>query len=123
MKCAVLLENHSAFRESLAYLLSREPDIEMVGEASTLEEGRAVVLEDPAQVDVMVTELLLPDGNGLEILRDLREADAEVPVLVLTLLQDRDSHDLALEMGATEVLTKDVAIATVVACIKKLGAN
>jgi DNA-binding response OmpR family regulator len=41
----------------------------------------------------------------------------------LTSLRDRDSHDLALEMGATEVLTKDVTVEQIVASIKKLGGN
>src|SRR5918998_3784305 len=123
MKCAVLLEEHGAFRQALAFLLAQDPDIEMVAEASTLEEGRAIVLGDPAAVDVVVTELLLPDGDGTEFLRDLREVDAEIRILVLTLVRDRNSHELALERGATEVLTKDAPVERIVASIKELGGD
>jgi DNA-binding NarL/FixJ family response regulator len=123
MKCAVLLEEHGAFRQALAFLLAQDPDIEMVAEASTLEGGRAIVLEDPAAVDVVVTELLLPDGDGTEFLRDLREVDAEIRILVLTIVRDRDSHELALESGATEVLTKDAPVERIVASIKELGGD
>jgi two-component system response regulator DevR len=123
MRCAVLLEEHNVFRQALAHLLSRDPDIEMVAEASTVKEGRAIVLKDQAHVDVVVTELLWANEDATQFLRELREVDAEVPVLVLTSLRDRDSHDLALEMGATEVLTKDVTVEQVVASIKKLGGN
>jgi two-component system invasion response regulator UvrY len=123
MKRAVLLEEHGVFRQALAFLLARDPHIEMVSEASTLEEGRAIVLEDPAAVDVVVTELLLPDGDGTEFLRDLREVDAEIRVLVLTVVRDRDSHELALERGATGVLTKDAPVERIVACIKELDSD
>jgi len=123
MRCAMLLEEHNAFRQALAFLLAQDPDIEMVAEASTLEEGRTIVLRDPAAVDVVVTELLLPDGDGTEFLRDLREADAEIRVLVLTVVRDRGSHELALERGATEVLTKDAPVERIVASIKELGGD
>lgn len=123
MRCAMLLEEHDVFRQALAFLLAQDPDIEMVAEASTLEEGRAIVLKDPAAVDVVVTELLLPDGDGTEFLRDLREAEAGIRVLVLTVVRDRDSHELALERGATEVLTKDTPVERIVACIKELGGD
>ncbi len=121
MRCAVLLERHDAFRQALAYLLSRDTGVEMVGEASTIEEGRAIVLKDPDRVDIVVTELLLPDGDGTEFLRDLRAADAEVPVLVLTIVRDPGSHDLALKVGATEVLTKDTPIERIVSRITDLA--
>ena len=123
MKCAVLLEEHGVFRQALAFLLAQDSDVEMVAEASTLEEGRAIVLRDPAAVDVVVTELWLRDGDGTEFLRDLREVDAEIPVLVLTLVRDRDSHELALKRGATEVLTKDAPVERIVASIKELGGD
>jgi len=123
MRCAMLLEEHDAFRQALAYLLAQDPDIEMVAEASTLEEGRAIVLKEPAGVDVVVTELVLPDGDGTDFLRDLREVDAEIRVLVLTAVRDRDSHEQALGMGATEVLTKDAPVERIVRTIKELGGD
>ena len=123
MRCAMLIERHDAFRQALAFMLAQDPDIEMVAEASTIEEGRAIVLKDPETVDVVVTELLLPDGNGMEFLRDLRDVEAGIGVLVLTLVRDRDSHEFALEMGATKVLTKDASVEQIVASIKEVGGD
>jgi len=123
MRCALLLEEHNAFRESLALLLSREPQIEMVAEASSIEEGRAIVLQELDDIDVVVTELVFADGSATEFLESLHEADADVCVLVLTAIRDRGSHDLALELGAEQVLTKDVPVEQIVASIKKLGDN
>jgi DNA-binding NarL/FixJ family response regulator len=123
MRCALLLENHNAFRQSLAFLLSHEADIEMVAQASSMEEGRAIVLKELDHIDVVLTEFELADGSATEFLESLRRVDADVPVLVLTVIKDRDSHDMALEMGAAEVLTKDVPLERIVATIKKLGGD
>ena len=123
---AVILEEHKVFRESLAYLLSRDPDIAMVAQASTLEEGRAIVLKDAAHVDVVVTEMLWANGDAIRFLGDLgelRESDAEVRVLVLTRLRDSALHDLALEMGAAQVLTKDASVEQIITSIKNLGGS
>jgi DNA-binding NarL/FixJ family response regulator len=82
----------------------------MVAQASSIEEGRAIVLKELNHIDVVVTELVLADGSTQEFLESLRQADGDVSVLVLTVIRDRDSHDMALKMGAAEVLTKDVPL-------------
>ena len=123
MRCALLLEDHNAFRESLAFLLSHEGNIEMVAQASSIEEAQAIVLKDPNHIDVVVTELVLADGSAQEFLESLRQADADVSVLVLTVIRDCDSHDMALELGAAEVMTKDAPLEQIVATIKKLGSD
>ena len=123
MRCALLLEEHNAFRQSLAFLLSHEPDIETVAEASSIEEGRARALRELEDIDVVVTELMLADGSAAEFLRALEEADGDASVLVSTGLKDRQAHDLALKVGAAQVLTKDVPVEQIVASIKKLGDN
>jgi DNA-binding NarL/FixJ family response regulator len=123
MRCALLLEDHNAFRESLALLLSHESNIEMVAQASSIEEGSAIVLKELNHIDVVVTELVLADGSAQEFLESLRQADGDVSVLVLTVIRDRDSHEMALKMGAAEVMTKDVPLEQIVATIKKLGSD
>ena len=121
MKCALLIEDHNAFRQALSSLLSREPDIEAVAEASSIEDGRAAVLGELGDVDVVVTEWSLSDGSATEFLRALGEAEADVSVLVLTRQRDRRSHEEALGMGATRILTKDASVERIVASIKELG--
>ena len=123
MRCALLLEQHNAFRQSLAFLLSREPEIEVVAQATSIEEGRAIVRKEPGRIDAVLTELVLADGSAQEFLKSLQEADSDVSVLVLTRVEDLHSRELALEMGAAEVLTKDVPVEQIVASIKKLGDN
>jgi two-component system, NarL family, response regulator DevR len=123
MRCALLLEDHNAFRESLALLLSHEANIEMVAQASSVEEARAIVLEELDHIDVVVTELVLVNGSAQEFLKSLRQADGDASVLVLTVIRDRDSHEMALKLGAAEVMTKDASLEQIVATIKKLGSD
>jgi DNA-binding NarL/FixJ family response regulator len=123
MRCALLLEDHNAFREALALLLSHEANIEMVAQASSIEEARAIVLKELNHIDVVVTELVLANGSAQEFLKSLRQADGDVSVLVLTAIMDRDSHEMALKMGAAEVLTKDAPLEHIVATIMRLGSD
>jgi DNA-binding NarL/FixJ family response regulator len=104
-------------------LLSHEADIELVAQASSIEEARAIVLKELDHIDVVVTELVLVNGSAQGFLESLRQADADVSVLVLTVIRDRDSHDMALELGAAEVLTKEAPLEQIVATIKKLGSD
>ena len=85
-----LLEDHSWFRKALADLLEREPDLEDVGEAGSLDEARRGDAEKAELIDLAVVDLLLPDGIGTELVRDLRAEGSDVPVLVLTVAQGPD---------------------------------
>ena len=99
MRCALLLEQHAAFRQAMARLLEWYHDAELVEEAATVAEARALALENLGAIDVVVSELALPDGEVTDFLAALREADADVPVLVLTFRRDRPSRERALELG------------------------
>jgi DNA-binding NarL/FixJ family response regulator len=85
---------------------------------------RAIVLKDQARLDVVLTELVLPDEDGTEF---PREADAEVPVLVLNIVRDcghREEPRLPRSGdgdGAAEALNKDAPIERIVASIKELA--
>ena len=90
----------------MARLLERYHDVELVEEAATVAEARALALENLGDIDVVVSELSLPDGEATDFLRSLREARADVPVLVLTFRGDRPSHERALELGAARVMSR-----------------
>ena len=104
----MLVEENAAFRQALAYLLARDLEVALVEEASTVAEARAkarakaraIALERPGVIDVVVSERSLPDGDATNFLVALREAEADVPVLVLTFRGDRPSHERALGLGA-----------------------
>ena len=119
----MLVEEHAVFRQAMAYLRARDLRVELVEEASTLASARALALENLGSIDVVVSELALPDGEATDFLAALREAEAEVPVLVLTFRGDRPSRERALELGATRVMGKDASAEEIFAAIRKLGGS
>lgn len=121
MRCAVLVEKHAAFRQAMAHLLARELEVDLVEEASTVAEARAIASEKTGAIDVVVSELSLPDGKATDILVARREAEADVPLLVLTLRGDRHHHDRTLELGAARVMSKDAPVEEILATIRGFG--
>ena len=103
----VLIDDHTVLRDGLKLLLSLERDLDVVGEAGTGLEG--VVLAEQARPDVVVTDVGLPDFDGVEVTRRLRSRVPETRVLVLT-VHDEDRYVVALlDAGASGYLLKNAA--------------
>ena len=115
-----LLEDHSWFRKALADLLGRQPDLEVVGEAGSLAEARRESAQKAEEIDLAVVDLLLPDGIGTELIRDLRADRPDVPVLVLTVAQGPDLRAWVRSMGADEMVSKDASVEEMLAAIRVL---
>ncbi|HEX2108692.1 MAG TPA: response regulator transcription factor [Rubrobacteraceae bacterium] len=112
----ILVEDHAAFRDALTSLLNMQPDLEVVGCAGSLAEGRAALALE--EVDVAVVDVFLPDGNGVELVRELRQADPHLPIVILTAGLDPELHALALEAGADEVCLKATGIEEILKAIR-----
>lgn len=74
-----------------------------VKQASTLAEARAIMSDSPPKA--IILDLHLPDGNGLELLKEIRE-NSSIPVLILTAMSTRDDIVLGFETGSDDYLTK-----------------
>ena len=96
----LVVDDEPAIRESLAFALKREGF--GVLEAASLREARALVDE---QAELVILDLVLPDGNGLDFLRSLRSR-SDIPVIVLTSRDDETDRVLGLEMGADDYVLK-----------------
>lgn len=119
MKSVLLVEDHGSFRRALAFVLGREPDLEVVAQAGTLQQAREEVGAAP-RVDVAVLDLGLPDGNGDDLIPDLRALNPDARILVLTVDISPKSRDRALDAGADAVLGKDASIDEIVAAVKDM---
>ena len=117
----LLVDGQTLFRELLALRLTQEPDFRVVAEASALAEIRQELRR--VAVDVALVELALPDGGGVELIRDLRTLNPEARVLVLTASEDRHEHAVAFAAGASGVVSKTAHVAEIIVAIRKLCAG
>lgn len=102
----LLVDDHPLVRAAVRQAISAD-DIEVVGEAGTAD--AAMQLAARLHPDLVLLDLDLPDRSGLAFLRDVRETQPELQVVVLTVSDaDRDLID-AIDLGAVGYLTKDVA--------------
>ena len=99
----MLVEDHIAFRQSLALLLSREPDLEVVAQAGSLAEARELL---NSRLDVAVLDHGLPDGDGRDLIGELHRANAGIPVLVLSVTIRPGRLEEVMKAGADAVLHK-----------------
>lgn len=120
MSRVLLIEDHVSFSESLALMLDKEPDIEVVGRASSVGEAMKMV---EVGADVAVMDLGLPDGSGAEVMWELRGANPDVKMLVLTSSVDREQIARAVEAGAGGFLHKSAGVGEIVAAIRRLASG
>jgi len=113
----MIVEDHPDFRDLMEILLARQSDIKLVAQAGSLAEARnhAVRLE----FDVAVLDLGLPDGDGVDLIADLRRANPEVGVLVLSASLDTASMERAAE--ADEIMDKLAPLDEVLGTLRRLG--
>jgi DNA-binding NarL/FixJ family response regulator len=114
----MLVEDHLAFRQSLAFLLSREPDLEVVAQAGSLAVARQML---DSRLDVAVVDLSLPDGDGRDLIGELHRANAGISVLVLSVTIRPGHLEEVLKAGAEAVLHKVASPATIVEKVKRLA--
>jgi DNA-binding NarL/FixJ family response regulator len=117
----LLLDYHTSFRELLALRLAQEPDLAVVVEVGSLAEGRQAVGQ--VEVDVALVDLDLPDGSGVELIRDLRQMNPQAQAVLLTASGDRHLHAEAIAAGASGVLNKTVGSAEIIGAIRRLVAG
>jgi DNA-binding NarL/FixJ family response regulator len=100
----MLVEDHIAFRQALAFLLNSEPDLEVVAQASSLAQAKEALLEE--HPDVAVVDLALPDGDGTELFGELRRTNPDIGVVVLSATVEAGDVEEVLKAGADAVLDK-----------------
>jgi DNA-binding NarL/FixJ family response regulator len=121
MQSLLLVEDHASFRQTLAWVFDQEPEFEVVAQAGSLSEARRVM--EGSEVDLGIIDLSLPDGEGVELIEDLREANPLFAALVLTASLDREDHARAVEAGAAGVLHKSADVDEILDATRRLAAG
>jgi two-component system, NarL family, response regulator DevR len=114
-----LLDDHEIVRRGLRELLEQEPDFEIVGEAGTAEEAMHRI--PPTRPDVALLDVRLPDGDGIEVCREIRSAHPEIRCLMLTSFADDEALFSAIMAGASGYLLKQVKGNDLVDAIRRVG--
>jgi DNA-binding NarL/FixJ family response regulator len=113
-----LVEDHPLFREQLAHLISKEPDMSVCGEADNTRDALHLLQSAPA--DIVIVDLTLKGPNGLELIKDLKARQIDVPVLVLSMHDEVLYAERVLRGGARGYITKHEASHEVMAAIRKV---
>jgi DNA-binding NarL/FixJ family response regulator len=117
----LLVDDHELIRQGLKRAFERASDFEVVGEAGSMAEGlRAAQMERP---DVVVLDVRLPDGSGLDLARHLRAAQPELGIVVLTMYAGDEQLFAALDSGASAFVAKDAPSGDVVAAARHASAS
>jgi DNA-binding NarL/FixJ family response regulator len=98
----LLVDDNTEYVRVFSLTLDWQPDMEVVGIAGTLAEARAML----EGVDVAILDRMLPDGDGLELISELREASPNAKVLVMSATVEEAHPEQAIEAGAEGILDK-----------------
>jgi two-component system, NarL family, nitrate/nitrite response regulator NarL len=116
----LLVDDHQLLTDSLARLLTAEPDIEVVGIAASVAETRR---QTSPRVDVALMDYRLPDGTGADATRIVKARWPSARVVMLTAVQDDETVLESIQAGADGYLTKDRAVDDVVATVRSARAG
>ena len=112
----LLVDDHDLIRQGLRRAFERTAEFEVVGTAASLAEARRLFAERTP--DVVVTDVRLPDGTGLDLARELRVNNAQLGIVVLTMYAGDEQLFAALEVGASAFVAKDAPSDDVVAAAR-----
>ena len=117
----LVVDDHEVVRQGLVALLARRPNLHVVAEAGTVVE--AVEAARRSQPDLVVMDVRLPDGSGIEACREIREERPETRVVMLTSYPDEDAVLSAIVAGASGYLLKQVRARDLIAAIETVAAG
>jgi two-component system response regulator DevR len=116
-----LVDDHEVVRRGVAEVLEDDPGITVAGEAGSVAE--ALVRVPAVRPDIVVIDMRLPDGDGAELCRGLRDRIPGLRCLVLTSFSEQDALDAAVQAGASGFLLKQVRGPALVSAVRTVAAG
>jgi len=117
----LIADDHPVFRKGLRALLVAMPGVELVGQATSGLE--AIQLAEELQPDVILMDLHMPGGGGLEAIHQIVQTSPHIRILVVTMFQDDDSVFAALRAGARGYVLKDMEDEDITRAILAVGSG
>ncbi len=116
-----LLDDHEVVRRGLIDLLETAGDIEVVGQSGSAQEATRRI---PAlRPDVAVLDARLPDGNGIDVCRDVRAIDSTIKGLILTSYEDDEALFAAIMAGASGYVLKQIRGTDLVDAVRRVASG
>ena len=115
----VLVDDHEVVRNGIKALLQEMPDISVVGEAGTVKD--AIERAEWARPDVVIMDVRLPDGSGIEATREIRARLPKTQVLMLTTFSDDEALFASIMAGAAGYVLKQIKGADLVRAVQTVG--
>jgi two-component system, NarL family, response regulator NreC len=115
----LIVDDHAVLRTGIRLMFAREPDLEPVGEAGS---GREAIFESRSlKPDVILIDVVMPDGNGLEVIPTLLKERPDTKILVLSMQDDPRYVREAFAAGASGYVLKEAADVEVVAAVREVA--
>jgi DNA-binding NarL/FixJ family response regulator len=114
----LLVDDHPIVRQGLALLINREPDLAVCGDAE--EAGSALTRIEELKPDLIVVDISLTGPDGLDLLKNIRARDVNLPVLILSMLDESLYAERALRAGANGYIMKQEATERVLVAIRRI---
>src|SRR3954467_9809893 len=117
MTTVLLIDDHELIRQGLAGAFSQAEGFEVAAQAGSVADGIALAQE--LRPDVVVTDVRLPDGSGLDVVRALRKEDRRVGLIVLTMYAGDEQLFAAMDAGASGFVGKDAPTSSVISAARQ----
>ena len=114
----IIVDDHSLFRGALVHLFNSQPDFEVVGEAGTAKEALSLV--DTQHPDLILMDVGLPDGSGIDTISKILRKNPDVNIVMLTIHASDESAFNAIRLGAKGFLLKDIAAPALLTALRGL---
>lgn len=117
MTTVLLIDDHELIRQGLAGAFAQADGFEVAGQAGSVAEGISMAAE--VGPDVVVTDVRLPDGSGLDLVRALRKEDRTIGLVVLTMYAGDEQLFAAMDAGASSFVGKDAPTSSVISAARQ----
>ena len=117
MTSVLLIDDHELIRQGLAGAFGQADGFEVIGQGASVGEGMALAAQ--LHPDVVVTDVRLPDGSGLDVVRALRKGDKRIGLVVLTMDAGDEQLFAAMDAGASGFVAKSAPTSTVISAARQ----
>lgn len=117
-KKIVIVEDHPLFRAMLVLLIEKEPGMVVCGEANNIKDAMAIMLQ--THPDAALVDITLEGSSGIELIKDMKAQGLRIPVLVISMHEDKLYAERVLRAGARGYVSKNAPPAEVLAAVRKV---